>query len=373
MWLWLALCAAGLPAAVTRWTSMAGAFLGGPGGGLAGWTVRLLAVVESLPALMLPAALGTLLLPWLRARRVHRRHAPVEVPEQILEFTRRYAPGVAVRGHALPAGRLAAVYPLGWRRPVIAVSPALVRLWHTDRAAARIVLAHQLAHCRSGDHLLLGLASPFVLSSRLAPVLVPALGLPGLALLAASRTVPGDLVVVHAGLLLAALAQLLLPVAALWSAELAADRFAVETQGSAGMLTLSPSRSSPLGITRPPVRLRRRLATVWASPAGTAAMLAGWPLVYLLLLPLAVAIGVIGRLLLGDEVRGVWSVAAHYLVMSWPMWLAALVLIGGWPLLAHTWTRLWTGQRTGALGTPARAYWTAAALPGLCLLLSLTL
>lgn len=229
---WLAVLAVSAPATVAAATAQVAEL--GPAGSfgpdLAATTsfavLRAATLVTVLPVVVFLAGLVAVAAPQLRAAAVERRlelaAADRPVLREMAAFLDRHGAHVELRANLARPHGLARVYACGWRRARLAVFGPLVVLWRRDRAAAEAVLLHEVAHVRTGDHLLLGLGSPFVLLVRAWAVL--AVGVLAAAPLAAGPTL-GLLGVPAVLTLMAPVRLLVLPVGALWAAELAADRY----------------------------------------------------------------------------------------------------------------------------------------------------
>ncbi|MEV5408931.1 M48 family metalloprotease [Thermopolyspora sp. NPDC052614] len=317
-------------------------------------------LLEFLPALLLLAGLAGVLLPGTRGRWVERRHRllpPGDDPvlNQMEAFVRRHAPGAGIRlGER--HDRLARVYPVGWREARVAVYPPLVRLWGTDREAAQAVLLHEVAHLRQGDHLIVGLASPFAWLVRIWAVALIVLAVIPVTFYVLLGGPAASAAVLPA--LLAAFEipiSLILPVAGLWVAELSADRYAVNVVGPSALArALGPTRPH-VGVlhrifgllSHPPSRLRLWSARSW--PGGTAALAALWPLAYVLWLAGVSLFEVLAHMLLDSSFGDALATAIDGL----PRKLAAArtelaemaVLLVNWPLIAPLWLRVWTPLR----------------------------
>lgn len=106
--------------------------------GAAGWLVVVLVLC------------GRMILGYFFARRLFRRGVPVELPPAVAEFAGRS------RYEVREAASISVPLTLGWLRPIVLL-PAGWRNW--DRAKLRAVMAHELAHVRRSDWLIMLLAS----------------------------------------------------------------------------------------------------------------------------------------------------------------------------------------------------------------------
>ncbi|WP_067173175.1 M48 family metalloprotease [Microtetraspora niveoalba] len=316
-------------------------------------------VVQMFPAVLLLAGAAGVLFPRTRGRWAERRHrlrpGGDPVVAEMTAFVRRHAAAVELRLGARH-DRLARVYPVGWREARIAVYPPLIRLWQEDRPAAHAVLLHEIAHLRQGDHLIVGLASPFAWMVRAWGAALAALGL-----------VPIVLYLVWGGpdaapLLLSLLKgaaavpiALILPVAGLWVAELGADRYAAGRVGAAALArALGPAASGRTpgrrfgrvlgGLTHPPVRTR--LWALRSGPRGAAALAALWPSAIVVRLAAICLFEVLAYSLNGtpppDAVAAVAGELPAKLAEARATLVELAVLLVNWPLLAPLWSRIWT-------------------------------
>ncbi|MGI5327703.1 hypothetical protein [Actinomadura nitritigenes] len=343
--------------------------------------LRMLVVVEVLPVALLVAGVLSVGFPALRARLVERRlrllpadGRPVTVEMQ--RFVDGFAPGTELR-FAMSGHRLARVYPAGRRRARIAVFLPLVRLWRTDRRAAQAVLLHEIAHIRQGDHLVVGLGSPFLWTVRIwAPVfvllgLLPVLAYFAIAPHALAAAVAAQLVLVSTR----PLRVLILPVIALWLSELSADRLPVQILGpealrreleEGGGATL---RSLP---SHPPATVRRWTST--PGPSGTLALLAAWPAAIVVSLLIALVTAAPAYLLIGTSVSGTARrllEGAHTLLADARLTTAAAAaVLLAWPYLVHAWTRRWLPDAPSLPSDPPGVYRAAAVLPAVLLIAS---
>ncbi|MFI1439654.1 M48 family metalloprotease [Streptomyces fructofermentans] len=356
-------------------------------------TTTLLGLVQLLPLLFLLAAVLALLAPRARCRHVERRYgllppdhrlvAPparrrpgvgeTPVPhfyEQMAAVLAQHAPGVELRvsTRSRPSAR---VYPAGVRTARIGVFAPLVHLWHTDPEAARAVLLHELGHVRQGDQHVAGLGSPLVALVRAWPYVLAGLVVVPVVLLFATGDATARPVLAQVVLVLLSVPKvLLLVVAALWSAELAADRRALASCGPDSLVRAlrSLGAADHGGLARlhhPPVRLRTRCA-LRSGEAGTHLLLTLlWPFALLVQLLLTTLGAATAFVLLGarpERVPGHVLALAHSSLTADPAWWATLAAVLLWPLVA--------GARSGGGRPrllPSRPHAVAALLPA-CLL-----
>lgn len=394
LWLWLVLYAVNLPATIDGWRAQVTELLSPDDipAGLPGTpsllVLRLFAIVGLVPSFALFVGALTVCAPHLRAWWVERRLRLVEdhrpVIAEMQAFVDEYAPEVRIRANPLRSGRLARIYPAGWRGARIAVFGPMVTLWRRDPEAARAVLLHEISHHRNGDHLIVGLGSPFVgLVNAWLPAFV-LFGLVPLVVLFAQDYPTATPLTAQVVVLVTQVPRLLLlPVAALWLAELAADRYVVDLGGGTALARqLSARRGRSRG-------LRARLAHLSHPPSwlrghvcgrpGVTGLLVAWPLLWIGQLLLALVGAVPGWRLLGHPWHQTWTEAfvnsREFVIASIPAWAAAVALIVVWPVVGRLWTSLWTGRRTPrpAAGTRWAGHARAAALPASLLVCGLVL
>lgn len=320
--------------------------------------LRVMTLLGLVPAVIAAAGVVAVVAPGLRSRIIERMFRLAEsqrpVVREIETFLREHVRHVQVRANLGRTDRLARVYPAGWRQSRLAVFGPLVVLWRQDRAAAEAVILHEVAHARSGDQLVLGLGSPFVLLLRwwlvVGLVAVPV----GVWIVATQPT--GIALTAQVLLLLASVPHLMVPaVGALWWSELAADRYVVGCGHRDALLRVLavPQRTGLpsallLAVSHPPARLRRWCGT--GSRAPTLLLLGGWPLLVFLQLAVIIAAAVPGWLLIGrtpDELPELLVTnSGGYLRDSAKLWASAIVLLALWPAVAPLWTWWWAGGRT---------------------------
>jgi hypothetical protein len=348
----------------------------------------LFAVLAALTYAILAMGAIAAVFPHIRGRWVERRHRLAESDDAVIaemqRFVSLYDPAIQLRV-GVSNRQAARIYPVGWRVARIAVFLPLSRLWNRDRPAAEAILLHEVAHRRHGDQFVVGLGSPFTWLLRtwvpafivlgLVPIMVyAALGGGKLAQAVGGQ---GALQLVQPAVLL------VLPVMALWLAELNADSLTSQIAGSPALqdalLAMTSSREAPVVarslalLSHPPRRLRLRLAR--ARRASTAVVLAAWPAALVAQLAVVIAGALIAYLLIGTSSHdtGVNLLAGTrlFLVSNRILVTAALVLVLLWPVLALPWDRLWSSGPRGVSAAPGPGagrlpwppYLAAAAIP----------
>ncbi|MFD5813306.1 M48 family metalloprotease [Streptomyces sp. NPDC127038] len=401
LWLTLALFLAQVPALLRLAAGVSTGLAPFGETGRGRFVTALLSLVQLLPQFFLLAAVLALLAPRTRGRLVERRHgllapdhplmappAPGASPDGrdtgaaphfaagMAAFVHEHAPGAQLR-LSTRDGLSARVYPGGWRTSRIGVFAPLVHLWQTDEGAARAVLLHELGHLRRGEHHVAGLGSPLTALVRVWPYVLAGFVVLPVTLLFVTGNATAVLTLAEVVLVLCGVPKvLLLVVAALWSAELGADRFAARTAGADTVVRAlrrleKGDRGGLARLYHPPAGMR-----VWCvSRAETSrvrllpALL--WPLALaaqtvltmLGAFPAYVLLGVPGDL----AARQVLALA-HESLAGQPAWWATLAVALLWPPAA--------GDRPAGRdpGAPARAVRVRAAavfLPALLLLVGL--
>jgi hypothetical protein len=347
----------------------------------------LFTIVSGLTYAIFAAGVIATMFPRLRGRRAERHFGLAEdaagdgaVLAQMQEFVGRYDPAIRLRASARD-GQMARIYPVGWRAARIAVFRPLTELWGRDREAAQAILLHEVVHRRHGDQLVVGLASPLVWLMRiwvpafilltLAPVMVYA-ALGG-GLLTQAVAGPG------ARQLLQPVALLILPVTALWLAELDADLVTSRVLGAEPVrraLAATRDTRAPAAarlLSRPPRWLRLRYAA--SRPAGTFALLTAWPAALIAQLMVISAGAAIAYLLISQSLHDIGqdllAGARQFLLSDRILIIAAIILLLMWPVLARPWHRLWSAGPDPDGRQPWRPYLTAAVVPAALLALSL--
>ena len=187
----------------------------------------LFTILSALTCAIFAAGVIATMFPQLRGRRVERRLGPIPDGDEVALaemqfFASQYDPSIRLRATTRD-DQLARIYPVSWRTARIAVFRPLPALWGRDREAAQAVLLREMTHRRHGDQLVVGLGSPLVWLMRL---WVPAFVVLALAPVVVYAALGGGLLtqaVTGQGALqlLQPVGLLILPVTALWLAELA--------------------------------------------------------------------------------------------------------------------------------------------------------
>lgn len=363
------------------------------------FVTAMLSLVQLLPVLFLLAAVLAIFAPRMRCHFVERRYgllppdhplmapaagpapAPGEVPEphfhdRMTAFLKEHAPGTQLR-LSTQSGLSARVYPSGWRGTRVGVFAPLVHLWETDVEAARAVLLHELGHLRRGEQHVTGLGSPFTALVRVWPYVLAGLVVLPVTLLFVTGNATARLTLAEVVLVLCSVPKvLLLVVAALWSAELGADRCAAEAAGP-GTLVRALRRleeGDHGGLARlyhPPVGVRIWFASRGDTGRAQLLLTLLWPVALLAQLLLAMLGAVPAYVLLGasqDRATREVLALAHDTLTTDPAWWATLAVVLVWPLAAGV--RSAAGGRP-AFSVPSRVYATAVLFPAVVLLVGL--
>ncbi|WP_046495006.1 M48 family metallopeptidase [Streptomyces odonnellii] len=374
-------------------------------------TLRVMLVSQAIPILFTVAGVAAVLLPHLRGRYTEWRYhlvAPVSGPansalHDIQRLLDAHAPGTVLTVSMRGRGPSIRVYARGWRGRRVAVSLGFLALWKRDPDRARALLLHEVAHLASGEHLITGLGSPFTGLVGAWPVVFLVCAVAPVVWLVLSQTFPEPSLMTGQMLaIVARLPQLLIvPVIALWCAELAADRYAVAAVGPRTVLEAldATKASGPRRVTgklyHPPRALRRWFIERADRPVAPLLLLLAGPIA-LLLHAAAVTVLAVPSLILNDYAP-LTAVAtsldmAHIHLLRWPRWAGVTAVVLLWPLLARPWLRLWGGPSStsaptavpgtaigpdrparadGLVPYPRRARLLAALLPAAVLLVGL--
>ncbi|SBT89822.1 Peptidase family M48 [Streptomyces sp. DI166] len=343
-------------------------------------------LVQLLPTLFLLAGGLALVLPRVRARWVERHYGlgPAGIGAPVLDQMRGFltdrVPSTELRV-TRRRDMLARVYPGGGRTTRVGVFYPLVGLWESDREAAEAVLLHELGHIRCGEQHVAGLGSPFVALVKAWPYVFAVFCVLPVGLLLAAGNLAAHLLFAETVLVVLALPKvLLIVVGALWSAELAADRYAAGTAVRAAqwraLNALAPSRHRPLGrLYHPPVRVRLWFAARTDRPVAQLLLVLLWPVAVLVenLLDLvggAAAVRLLGDTTAAEAMRKAVALS-HEQLVSGSLWWTVLGAFAVWPLLAVPWARLWGWRGREVGGFSPAAYAGSVLLPALLLALGL--
>jgi hypothetical protein len=351
---------------------------------------RLAGPLGVLPYSVVVVSVIALMFPHLRGRWVEWRFGLTSDNRPIMTEMQRFVeaqdPSIQLRV-TIRADHMARIYPAGWRHARIAVFRPLAALWHRDRQAAQAILLHEIAHRRQGDQLVAGLGSPFIWLIRVwVPVYILFVLAPNLYYLTAAPGGLGDPLVNVTGAAQAEFVppEIVLPVAALWLAELGADQLAAQAIGGGALqralrATANPrppllTRATAL-LTHPPRWLRLRRAA--AGEASTLTLLAAWPAALVaafLLLPAVLTVPDLIPYSLPWSYAGSSIADTVHIVLpdSRTVVIATTVLLIAWPALAEPWEKLWSPGPRHRESQRWRPYLAAAAIPA-CLLLLATL
>jgi Zn-dependent protease with chaperone function len=361
----------------------------------------LFTILSGLTYLIFAAGVIGTMFPRLRGRLVERRFGLAEDPAaaehvgiaedlgaaehlgiaedpglaEMQDYVGQHDPSIQLRATARD-DQMARIYPVGWRAARIAVFRPLFELWRRDREAAQAILLHEVAHRRHGDQLVVGLGSPLVWLMR---IWVPAFAVLVLAPVVIYAALGGGLLtqaVAGQGALqlLQPIGLLILPVTALWLAELDADLATAQVLGAepvcraleaAGDTRVSRRARLAGLLSRPPRRLRRRYAA--SRPAGSVALLAAWPTALIAQLLVISAGAAVAYLLISqppsDIGRDLLAGTRQFLLSNRILIIAAIILLLLWPVLARPWRRLWSARPGPDGRQPWRPYLAAAVVP----------
>lgn len=290
--------------------------------------------------------------------------------------------------YTVPLPDNAIAYPHGYRQTAIAVSPQLLRMWREKRSEAEEILLHEFGHCRHGDRFIIGTGSLLETVSRnwlwitLVFTLVPLLTaliiqdsitfqenwpltridpqLRYTIILSFIQSIfVADMQAFFQALSLSlfwSATQFVTLLAAIWCAELSADRFVVDTTGKISTLTSNDHVQRQKHwwkwlfelMTHPPRKLRTWIVT-HTDKIGSIFLLLFFPFSFIVLSLLKIglvltAFGYQFLFPLGDVLQPLLQSLLTVL-------LATVVLIFCWPFLNNYWERLFSrirGEVNGA-------------------------
>lgn len=335
-------------------------------------------------------------LPWLRMYFLERQYELADLTAlpartaqgtretlgEVSNFVHMYAPNISIK-YSVMMKEYAFVYPLDYRRIAVAISASLLPLWRRDRLAAQAILLHEMGHYRHGDAFIVGEGSlfetvirylvPFNLIFIVLPLLVP-FGIEHITSIhdeAAILTPVQTSITYHLQqivtfdipvLLLAVLQSLFrvgvvitLALAAIWCAELNADRFVMDTTQSIQTLDQAMKQHSApaswwrwllLRTTHPPVRMRlwlvrqsqnRAVLLLLVFPVAAFVrlfFLLGWASGNYLLYSFSTGLDI--GFISSELSKGV----IYYFEGLIPIYAAMTLLFLLWPFLTRLWERL---------------------------------
>jgi Zn-dependent protease with chaperone function len=295
------------------------------------------------------------------------------VCREIAEFVHGRYPQVTLTANLLRTSLLAFVYPDGATTVRLAVFGGLLKLWASDRAAAQAVLLHELAHCRRGDALHIGVGSGFVRSLQIAAGSLAA----SLALWLVIRVMSAQLFTMAVVGAVQAFSIYVVLIAAIWSAEFNADRLAAEDFGPGGLDAVGRAlrltevhetgwRAWLSRLTHPPLKLRLRMLRRegWA---GLFALNMAYPLGLLAASALRWAAPWLLRLLTGPipESHMQFITEDHFtqnIMYENTSYIVAWMGLMMWPWIHQRRATAWSHQKVQRIPGPAGAYIAASAL-----------
>ncbi|MFF3446169.1 M48 family metalloprotease [Streptomyces sp. NPDC002667] len=400
LWLTLALFLAQLPALLGHAVDVGTGLAPSGAAGRGPVVTAVLGLVQLLPQFFLLAAVLALLAPRTRCRVVERRHgllapdhplmAPPAPPApgsrdprpephfsaEMAAFVHEHAPGAQLR-LSTRDGLSARVYPGGRRTARIGVFAPLVHLWQTDAEAARAVLLHEIGHLRRGEHHVAGLGSPFTTLVRVWPYVLAGFVVLPVTLLFVTGNATAVLTLAEVVLVLCGVPKvLLLVVAALWSAELGADRFACRAAGADTVVRalhrLEPGDHGGLArLHHPPVAMRVRCVRRAETTRVRLLLTLLWPLALFAQSVLTMLGAFPAYVLLGasgDRAARQVLALAHESLAGQPAWWATLAVALVRPLEAVTRP---AGRDPSTPARSATVHTAAVLLPALLLLVGL--
>ncbi|HEY9605895.1 MAG TPA: M48 family metalloprotease [Allocoleopsis sp.] len=386
---------------------------------------------EMLPFIMLFIGFLSILFPYLRKMRVERYYQlnqPQKITpslKEILAIVESYAPGVEVKTNLLRTDTFAFVYPTGYRTAAIGIFGGLVKLWRSDREAAKTILLHELGHCRHGDVLIIGAGSFFetLLSSWFRLLILffvfPLVLVYGWSLIISLHEnwelhqqfsqmnsqlrglniempesgnwflawlwfqikqlflveLPGVISMVVSLIFLTPVV-IAAPLMATWCAEFNADQFVIAVQQSPDNLLRGLDKLSPptsrwnwllSRLSHPPNKLRRWMACRSMMPKQLLFLFLLFPLAYiaqLLFLLIRADSALLGMYGIGEVLQRSVHYTALGLQAAAPVWLGAGVILLLYPKIAATWEKLFC-QENDTINPPFyKEYFVSAVVVG---------
>jgi Zn-dependent protease with chaperone function len=356
---------------------------------------------ELLPLVVIILGILTLLLPRVRAKYISRKYNlpdkvvyDVDSLSEIRAFVGQMAPNLVIKANLLRTDQIAFIYPLGFRKTALAIFGGLIRLWKSDRKAAEAILLHEIGHYRQGDSLILGVGSFFGylinnwFKLTLIFILIPILLLPiayafaqgsgiyGMVNLIVSViiSIPNFFIIYSTELL----SFIILPIMAIWSAEINADRYMInqrkaEKDSLKVIDGLSEDRSIFKNLlidpTHPPKNIRRRLLTSNSSISRLTFSIILFPLGFLVRFIL-LEIWAIGSYLMDSSLglQGFDSVVSHsisnfaiYFGDTMPTtWICLALMIAIWPFIENRWYYFFAGTKETQTIKDIKGYMTSS-------------
>jgi Zn-dependent protease with chaperone function len=428
IWLWIGLLLVSPPGVLEQWWAtvhIRGQVQAMNRGGELNWgefALHTQGWLTIVPFALMLLGVSTILVPSLRSWLSRRRYGLASLPrdhprlgpiiQEIEAFVHAQAPGLILVGNPAITKCDPFVYPEDYRRSALAITGKFLMLWKRDRKAAEAVLLHEIGHYRRGDSRVIGAGSVFEMMIRygvpitLALILAPTLlqfmqdlptvmsGPESLGPAAppawAKPMQAGALLVARflfacAALALWFLSSMTAPLAAIWSAEFAADRFAADQQRTAvhlQRLIASDRRSSKWTwflsrLSHPPSALRLWMLKL-RLPAGLIWLAMFFPLAYLVLRPVplhgstflnVLSLGATPSEILGD----LFDSTLRYLKTISNTLFAMAALLFCWPFVVRAWERIMTGDPPSSSRVALNLYWACAAFLVLLALVGIAL
>jgi hypothetical protein len=327
---------------------------------------------------------------------------------EIIAFLEDQAPGIRVTANLTRFDQIAFIYPSGFRQTTLAIFGPLIKLWHQDKAVAKAILVHEIAHCRHGDAVVIGAGSPFrVLVERWAalffsvwvvPFTLSVLALAGQFFweiyLSNTGILAWPIVVLYKvgetiilGVLFAATSLWVLlwviglflpPMMGIWCSELNADQAsaAYSRKHTLRALTIMPDKKRRLqwlfsSLAHPPQKLRQWMVAHSRNPV----VLIGMLILYPLTLGFQVLILRLWELPYVGSDDPFLQLVNLDAIASWRslfyLWLLSAVLLALWPYLSPIWERCFSGSNIVAKLEP-KPYWISAGIIAVLSLISFT-
>lgn len=342
--------------------------------------------LEVLPIAVLTLGIVALFVPWLRARLIERKYhlqeLPIDYPSPVVAeinaFIKHHVPNAKIKVRLADLQRLALVYPANYNQDVIAFFGGLVRVWRLNRAEGEGIILHELAHHRHRDAIVVGVGSPLVYIVRLwiSVALLFAFSVLCIDLIQIFNdkglTAQSDIwatiwalsihfvtvflpqfIFILVEVMVWTFAIFIVPLFGIWSAELSADRFAIENETPPGAFVgwLSCQRDAKglfdwftRRISHPPMVLRLWVARHNKQWYSLIFLLLLFPVGYLIKFIILFSWGLIAYIGSGfaletlNEQIPIWTDSYFLSLANTYLQLGVLLIL--WPWLGMCWRRL---------------------------------
>lgn len=365
-------------------------------------TMRAVSLYELVAYVVVFVGVASVFLPWLRGAYVEKKYRLIQadtipVVHEIGIFVRQQVPNIYIRANLRRTDLFAITYPLGFRKPALAIFGGLVILWRMDQKRAEAILLHEIGHVRQGDTLILGAGSLFEVLVRywvwifLFLIFLPVTLYTAGSIYQYSRqfsgfleNVPGHFVLVTANLIILGVMTLIseffmmfsvfvLPLAGIWSAELYADRFVIDTtqsdqaikNGLANLDRKSIWKKEILsGASHPPARFRAFLTNHYRSKVMIPVLVLFFPLAYFVKFLFLLVATLLPQFYDRSTLANNFSLAVQSTIDGLlPLLFAMIVWVLIWPLITAAWLWFFTQKRYTLAWTKQKIFSVCVAVP----------